>query len=331
MSGGALAAPVRAPGGIPGEPRGREAGEPAARKAVQPAGDEAGAPPAVRVACGAGRRVAVREWGRGAPLLWLHGFTGSGAGLARSAARLGPRRHLLLDVLGHGASDAPQLPSAYRFERVLDDVVAVLRARGVRRTDVVGYSMGARLALALAARHPDRVRRAVLVAARAGLPHPAERAARARADAELAARIEARGVPWFVGHWEGLPLFASQRRLPEAQRAALRRERLAGRAAGLAGALRGLGPGVQPPLFAHLARVATPVLLLAGEEDPRFVAAARALRARLSHARLVVVPRAGHAAHLENPDAFVRAARAFLAARPSTPAPPSAEPDTEEP
>jgi 2-succinyl-6-hydroxy-2,4-cyclohexadiene-1-carboxylate synthase len=287
--------------------------------------------PTVRVACGAGRRVAVRECGGGAPLLWLHGFTGAGAGLAPAAARFGPRRHLLVDVLGHGASDAPEGVSAYRFERVLDDVVAVLRARGVPRTDVVGYSMGARLALALAARHPERVRRAVLVAARAGLADPGQRAARARADAELAARIEAHGVPWFVDHWERLPLFASQRRLPQAQRAAIRRERLAGRAAGLAGALRGLGPGVQPPLFARLARLATPVLLVAGEEDPRFVAAARALRARLPRARLVVLPRAGHAAHLENPDAFVRAARAFLAARPPTPAPPRAEPSKEEP
>ena len=56
------------------------------------------------------------------------------------------------------------------------------------------------------------------------------------------------------------------------------------------------------------------MLLLAGAEDARFAAIARDLAARLPDARVALVPDAGHAAHLENPDAFARIARSFFAA-----------------
>jgi 2-succinyl-6-hydroxy-2,4-cyclohexadiene-1-carboxylate synthase len=172
--------------------------------------------------------------------------------------------------------------------------------------------MGARLALACAVRHPERVASLVLLAGRAGIADAQERAARRRADELLAARIEERGVQAFVDEWLAQPLFATLRRFGPEFVTREREERLANDARGLAASLRGLGPGAQPPLFDALPCVNVAVLLVAGALDERFVAAAHDLAGRLPQAEVRVIPDAGHAAHVERPDAFERVVHEFL-------------------
>jgi 2-succinyl-6-hydroxy-2,4-cyclohexadiene-1-carboxylate synthase len=172
--------------------------------------------------------------------------------------------------------------------------------------------MGARVALGFAVRHPERVASLVLVGARAGIEDPDERDARRCADEDLAARLEANGVEAFVDEWMAQPLFASLRRLGPDLLAAERRRRQHNDARELAASLRGLGPGTQPPLFASLPALQVPVLLVAGALDGRFVDLARDLARRLPQAEVCVIADAGHAVHLEQPEAFVRAARDFM-------------------
>jgi len=256
----------------------------------------------------------VVEQGAGTPLLVLHGFTGSRASMAGVATALADRHRVVrVDLLGHGRSDAPCEIAAYAMERCIAQLAGVLDALTIPRAHLLGYSMGGRIALALAALHPERVASALLVGARAGFEDPAERAARAQDDESLADWIERDGVPAFVEHWMALPLFATQRRLGAEALAAARAERLANRAHALAASLRAIGAGAQPPLHALLPRVQLPVLLVVGAEDARFEAVARDLAQRLPRARLAVVPDAGHAAHLENPRAFAQLARDFFA------------------
>lgn len=267
-----------------------------------------------RVACG-DVSLLVAEEGQGTPVLVLHGFTGSSASMSSVARALRDRHRVVrVDLVGHGRSDAPQDVAAYRIERCVAQLGRVLDALSIPRAHVLGYSMGGRVALALAALLPARVTSVLAIGARAGFEDPAERAARARDDEALAARIERDGVPAFVDHWMALPLFATQQRLGAAARAAARAERLANRAHALAASLRAMGAGAQPPLHALLAQRRLPVLLVAGAEDARFAAIARDLAARLPDARVALVPAAGHAAHLENPDAFAQIARSFFAA-----------------
>lgn len=279
-----------------------------------------------------GRRLHVTEHGSGAPVLLLHGFSQGSPSMAVVAGELrAGRRVLAVDLLGHGRSDAPEDPAAYRMETCAADLAALLSALGAVPADVVGYSMGARAALALAVWEPRAVRSLVLVGGRAGIADPAERRARICADEALAEHILERGIDWFVEHWMALPLFASQRRLAPAVLAAGRRERRSQRPLGLAGSLRGMGAGAQPPLFDRLPGVAAPVLLVTGSEDTRFAALADDLARRLSRARRCVIPEAGHAAHLENPGAFGEALRRFLrevdarTARAEAPAAPALE------
>jgi len=255
----------------------------------------------------------VETGGAGAPVVLLHGFTGSGRTLARTARDLGPGfRTVRVDLVGHGRSDAPADPAAYTMEACAAQVARVIDTVCGGSAHLLGYSMGGRVALALAAAHPERVRSAVLIGARPGLADPAERAARRRADEALADTILRDGLEAFVDRWMASPLFATQARLGPAFLARARAERLGQRAAGLAASLRGMGAGAQPPLHDRLAAIRAPVLVVVGALDARFAGVSRALAEALPCGRLAPVPDAGHAAHLEQPEAFARLARAFL-------------------
>lgn len=250
--------------------------------------------------------------GRGPALVLLHGFTGSGRsldGIARPLAR--DFSIIAPDLPGHGRSVGGASKGPYDFESSVARLLATLDRAGHAQADWLGYSMGARLALGCAVRQPGRVRSLVLVGGRAGIADPGEREARRRADAALADRIETNGIEAFVDEWLAQPLFATQQRLGAGFIAEQRRERLANDAHELAASLRTLGPGAQPPLFDELERLALPVLLVAGALDGAFVEHARELARRLPKAEVCVIEDAGHAVHVEQPAAFLRAVRAF--------------------
>jgi pimeloyl-ACP methyl ester carboxylesterase len=112
-----------------------------------------------------------------------------------------------------------------------------------------------------------------------------------------------------VAWWLQRPLFAT---LPPT--AAALDSRLGGTAAGLAASLRLAGTGTQEPLWPELARLEMPVLVVAGSEDDAYLGHGRRLAAGVgSNATLAVVPGAGHACHLERPEAFLEIIRPFLA------------------
>ena len=85
--------------------------------------------------------------------------------------------------------------------------------------------------------------------------------------------------------------------------AAARADRLRNTPAGLAAALRGIGTGAMTPLWDRLGELAMPVLLIVGEGDAKFRALGERMAAAIPAAELAVVPDAGHAVHLEAPDA----------------------------
>jgi pimeloyl-ACP methyl ester carboxylesterase len=72
--------------------------------------------------------------------------------------------------------------------------------------------------------------------------------------------------------------------------------------AGLARALRGLGTGALPPLWGKLGELTTPTTLLVGERDQKFREIAATMAAEIAQAQVEIVPRSGHAAHLEQPE-----------------------------
>ena len=260
-----------------------------------------------------GVRLEARAAGTGPPLLLLHGFTGRGASWAPHLAAF-RRRHrtIVVDLLGHGRSDAPTDPARHAVECQADDLAALLARLDAIPADVLGYSMGARIALRLALDHPAAVRRLVLESPSAGIADAGERAARRARDDALAATIEREGIPAFVDHWEAQPIFTSQAALSPAARRRLRAERLANRVEGLAASLRGAGQGIAHPIGGELGVVHAPALVIAGALDATGRRRAEAVEATLPDARLAIVEGAGHAPHLERPAAFRRLVSTFL-------------------
>jgi 2-succinyl-6-hydroxy-2,4-cyclohexadiene-1-carboxylate synthase len=251
--------------------------------------------------------------GEGTPLILLHGFTGSGAQWTAQVEAFAARFHTIaVDLLGHGRSDTPADPQRYRVERCIGDLAALLDALGVRRAGWLGYSMGARVALAFALAYPERVQALVLEGVSPGIDDPVQRRERIAQDEALADRIERDGIESFVDAWMQQPLFASQVRMGPAALAAARAARCANNPKGLANSLRGMGTGAQPPLWARLSTLAPPTLLVVGNEDLKFRAITDAMRLRLPGAAVAVIPEAGHAAHLENPAAFNARVLRFL-------------------
>ncbi|MFQ3663798.1 MAG: 2-succinyl-6-hydroxy-2,4-cyclohexadiene-1-carboxylate synthase [Chloroflexaceae bacterium] len=234
--------------------------------------------------------------GHGPPLLLLHGFTGSAEEWAGLIPALAPLRQVIaVDLPGHGRAPAPTDLSCYTMEHTVAGLLALLDHLNHAVCDVLGYSMGGRVALHLAVAAPTRVGSLILESASPGIEDAAERAARAAADDALAARIEQEGLEWFVDHWASLPLFASQARLPAATRAALRERRLRGSAAGYAASLRGMGAGRQRSLWAELPALRIPALIISGELDEKYVAIGARVAAAMPLARQAIVPGAGHA------------------------------------
>lgn len=271
-------------------------------------------PPRERTISRRGVPFFVRDAGDGPPLVLLHGFGGSGEawppplleGLARSY------RVITLDLHGHGRSGAPAGPAGYAMTAVVEDLAGLVEGLGARRAHWVGYSMGGRVALGVAALEPGRVDRLVLESASPGLATEAERARRREEDEALARSLENGGVEAWVDDWMARPLFQTQRALPDALRASERARRLRNRPHALAACLRGLGTGAQPSFWERLGALDAPTFLMTGELDARFTETARRMHERLPHSERVVVEGTGHAVHLERPGAWIDAVMGFL-------------------
>jgi 2-succinyl-6-hydroxy-2,4-cyclohexadiene-1-carboxylate synthase len=246
------------------------------------------------------------------PLVLAHGFTQTGRLWGDFGHRLAEGRRLVrVDLPGHGRSSEVRAGLA-EGGRLL---IASGRRHGpdpAGAVDLLGYSLGARFALRGALHEPGAIRRLVLIGATAGIDDPEARSQRRVADEARAAELEGSGdVEGFVDRWLAAPMFAA---LPAG--AAGRAERVTNTAAGLASSLRLAGTGVDPPPWDALGQLASPVLIVVGADDHRFVAAGRRLVDVLPAPTLALVPGAGHAAHLAQPAITARLVGSWLATIP---------------
>ena len=251
--------------------------------------------------------------GDGDALLLLHGFSGDSSTWEAVGRQLRDDYRLItFDILGHGLSDKPADATSFRMEAVAADIIDILDLMQIKKTYLLGYSMGGRLALYLALHYGARFRAVILESASPGVDDEQERTTRRERDNALAAQIEARGLEWFVELWERLPLWASQAGMPAEVLAAQRLQRLSNSARGLANSLRGMGSGAQPNLWDDLQELELPILLIAGALDDKFLSINEQMAARIPHSRLSVIPSAGHNTHLEQPQAFAAVVQSFL-------------------
>jgi 2-succinyl-6-hydroxy-2,4-cyclohexadiene-1-carboxylate synthase len=239
-------------------------------------------------------------------LVLLHGFT-------QTARLWGPFGDLMaedytligIDLPGHGGSDEVRADLPGTASLVVEAVVATVSDTPC---ELLGYSLGARVALHVATQSELALRHMVLIGATAGIEDVAARQERRERDEATASALEASGdVDAFIARWVGGPMFA---RLGGA---AQQDERRRNSAAGLASSLRLAGTGTQEPLWGDLGGVTAPVLALAGTDDNRFSAHALRLARQLPDGVATLVPGGGHAVHLAQPAAAARLIRHWLA------------------
>ena len=240
-------------------------------------------------------------------LALVHGFAGSLRSWDDLSSQLEQHfRLLLIDLPGHGGTTIPKRAMTLReLGADLGDFVLSVAGRAVM---LCGYSLGGRVALHTALCSPEAVRALVSIGASPGIEDLRERTVRRASDHALADAIVANSSEWFADYWTSLPLFASQKTLPPEVQGKLRAARLACDPQGLAYCLKNFGAGKQEFLGRELHRLSCPVLLMAGELDEKFSRLNRYLEAAIgtSTVHVVEIPEAGHAAHIENPNAVAR-------------------------
>jgi 2-succinyl-6-hydroxy-2,4-cyclohexadiene-1-carboxylate synthase len=248
------------------------------------------------------------------PLVLLHGFTGTHRTWDGLSERLAEEHFLIIpDLPGHGKSGISKSREGMGVRATSEAVADLLMTEaGGRKAVLVGYSLGGRVALDLACARQELLGRLVVEGASPGLESSDEREDRRARDDALADEIEARGVGWFVDHWQDIPLFATQKDLPREVFQGVRRDRLSNSAKGLAMSLRAAGTGRMTPLWGEIGGLGIPVLIVVGKRDEKYGESGEAMRARIPGSTLVAVEGAGHCVHVEKPEEFAELVERFL-------------------
>ena len=219
--------------------------------------------------------IAYLDVGEGTPIVLVHGFASTKEtnwvvpSWTATLTRAG-RRVVALDNRGHGASSKLYDPARYHSTIMADDVRAVMDALAVERADLMGYSMGARIAAFLALAHPGRVRRLILgglgihLVEGVGLPE------------KIADALEAPSITQ-VSDPQGYVFRAFAQQTKSDLRA-------------LAACIRG---SRQTLSREEVARIAAPTLIAVGTKDP-IAGSAHALAALMRNARVLDIPGRDH-------------------------------------
>lgn len=228
------------------------------------------------------------------PLLLTHGYAAtSGMWQPNLAALAATRRVITWDIRGHGRSAAPRDPTLYSQDQSVADMAAVLDACGIVRAAIGGLSLGGYLSLAFHDAHRERV--AALVLCDTG-PGFRQDAGRERWNAFAVARAEA-------FERDGLAALPASPEVGPGPHDP----------AGLALAARGILTQHDAHVLESLPSIRVPTLVVVGEHDRPFLAAADYMAAKIPGAVRCVIPGAGHAANMDEPAAFASAVEDFLA------------------
>src|ERR1700681_1259124 len=237
--------------------------------------------------------------GGGPPLLLTHGYSSTAAMWRGQIEALSKHHKLVLwDMRGHGQSDYPDDPAAYSEALTIADMAALLDEVGARSAIVGGLSLGGYMALAFYRGHPERVRALLIIDTGPGFKKDEAREAWNKRAYETAERLER----------EGLAVLKS---LSRERSDAAHRD-----ASGLTRAARGLLTRRDARVIELLPNV--PSLIVVGADDAPFLAASDYMAAKIPAAKKVVIPAAGHAVNIDQPQAFIDAVLPFLYSLPQS-------------
>lgn len=242
-----------------------------------------------------GVKIYYEVYGDGPALLLTHGYSSSSHMWAGQREAFGKYfRVITWDMRGHGRSDYPSDPNAYSQALTITDMEAVLDAVGARQAIVGGLSLGGYMSLAFRLAHPERVRALLIIDTGPGFKSDEARENWNAFALRTAERFEKEGLARLSESG------AEVRNAPHRD------------ASGLAHAARGMLTQKNARVINSLPEIDVPTLVLAGANDKPFLAATDYMAAKIPGAKKVLIPDAGHAVNIDQPEAFNKAVLDFL-------------------
>ncbi len=227
-------------------------------------------------------------------VLLTHGYSATSAMWRDQVEALTPLYNVITwDMRGHGKSASPEDPAAYSERHTVDDMLALLEECHVSRAIVGGLSLGGYMTLAFHLAHPDRCEALMLFDTGPGYKKDAGRAQWNKTANERADAFER----------DGLAALGSGTEVRIAQHAS---------AQGLAHAARGMLAQVGDRAIQALPNINIPTLVLVGEHDEPFRVPTDYMASKIPGARKIILAGAGHAANMDQPQAFNAAVLEFL-------------------
>ncbi len=259
-------------------------------------------------------RLYYEEVGQGTPILFVHEFASDYRGWEPQMREFGKRyRCIAYSARGYTPSDVPADANAYSYQHVMRDAVAVLDHLKIDSAHLIGLSMGGYTSLQVALNYPKRVRSMVLAGTGSGSErwytedfHKHSRELGDQFERESAARVaETYGlgpsrVPFLLKDPRGFAEFSKHLAEHDAR--------------GSANTSRGF-QGARPSLYDFadgIRKLATPALIVVGDEDERCIEPSLFLKDTLPASGLVMLPKTGHVVNLEEPDLFNTVVSDFL-------------------
>ena len=233
--------------------------------------------------------------GSGPTLLLTHGYSSTSAMWRGQIEALSKHHQLVLwDMRGHGQSDYPTDPTSYSEALTVADMAALLDEVGAGSAIVGGLSLGGYMSLAFHRAYPNRVRALLIIDTGPGFRKDDARDAWNKRAHDTGDRFEREGL--------GVLKSASRERSDVSHRDA----------SGLARAARGMLIQRDARVIESLPEIKVPSLVVVGADDTPFLGASDYMAAKIPGARKVVIPAAGHAVNIDQPQAFIDAVIPFL-------------------
>ena len=234
--------------------------------------------------------------GSGVPLLLSHGYSATSHMWAGQVGPFSKDFQLITwDMRGHGKSDYPDDLAEYSEAATVADMAAILDAVGARKAIIGGLSLGGYMSLAFNLAHPDRVLALLILDTGPGYKKDEGREGWNATAIRRAENFEKNGLPPATAGG------AETRGAPHRN------------AIGLAKAARGMLTQHTPAVINSLPDIGVPSLVVVGENDQPFLAASDYMAAKIPGTKKAVIPGAGHAANIDQPEAFNAAVLGFLA------------------
>jgi len=210
---------------------------------------------------------------------------------------------LVIDLPGHGQTEVTQ-DVCYQMSHTAMGIIKLLDQLEINSCFLAGYSMGGRIALYLKIYFPEYFKAVILESASPGLKTSIERKIRIKKDQLIQKKLKSADMSAFLQQWYSNPLFASFIKHANYHQAIIRR--LENNPNKLIKSLEYLGLGKQPSLWHKLGANQVPLLLLAGELDPKFTAINQEMASLCYQARFIIVKKSGHNIHFEQPYFYSR-------------------------